>query len=783
MLNNGDIIVKGAITMPFALARFSSLFAFCICLALFECKLCAGEEFIGPLAGWTNLKSVYGAKGDGKTDDTASFQAAFKEIGTAGHSSILYIPSGTYLISSTLSVESRVGISILGEDPSTTVVKWVGPVGGTMVSINGVAYSRYGRITWDGNRAAETIWWDWWDGNHNYFPTHNEHADEVFENCEYGLRGGQMSSGGDAEMSVLRCKFLSCSTAGVSVENFNTLDWFIWYSEFDRCGYGATNSPPKGGAGNFHVYYSVFRQSKISDIGIGNTGYFSARNNFSIGSKAFFYAAFCGSNAAMVTLQRNTVVDAKTAPVQIWDAGPLMLIDNSFRQATVQTGPMVFVGVGTSTTPPSQDDTFSIGNKFGVAKPDGYKGISVTGRLRSIDDTSVGKEEIESLEPAVAGALPNMHRHIIELGAAADGAAIQQAILLADKYKGQRPVIHIAAGNHDVEKTIVFPAHCDVQLVGDGFLQGTVIAGAQQGITTVLDLKSPSRVTLRDLAIKPQAGSNGIEIEENDLPGDRVFIEQGAVDSAGEHGLFVDGVDNIHVELHDFYHDSIDGTGIMVLGGSRAKAGLPAFGTCDLYGGGSSNEGTTYSVADDGRLMAQDIWYEAHPTIATFLKLSGSGVFTLQAGEGAVVAKDGVAGMDFDGFSGRAALLGLNLNTNYSGIPFKAAVEPTTEKNAHILFIGSMGDSGKWLENKSGAAEVSELNCKKKDVNGSALMAESGSADSEFIKSLLNQTRTEYPEPWPLQALPAKNSDVRMYRTEVGGAKGVDDIKISGNIR
>ena len=44
----------------------------------------------------------------------------------------------------------------------------------------------------------------------------------------------------------------------------------MWYCLFEDCRVGATNSY---GAGNFHVYKSVFRRSTEADVTIGNTGY------------------------------------------------------------------------------------------------------------------------------------------------------------------------------------------------------------------------------------------------------------------------------------------------------------------------------------------------------------------------------------------------------------------------------------------------------------------------------------------------------------------------------
>src|SRR5262249_12175609 len=44
-----------------------------------------GDEFVGPFPSWINIKTAYGAKGDGITDDTAAFQRALTELGAAGH--------------------------------------------------------------------------------------------------------------------------------------------------------------------------------------------------------------------------------------------------------------------------------------------------------------------------------------------------------------------------------------------------------------------------------------------------------------------------------------------------------------------------------------------------------------------------------------------------------------------------------------------------------------------------------------------------------------------------
>ena len=50
-----------------------------------------------PESGAINVKTAYGAKGDGKTDDTAAIQKAIDE--NKGKTNTIYFPDGVYLLS------------------------------------------------------------------------------------------------------------------------------------------------------------------------------------------------------------------------------------------------------------------------------------------------------------------------------------------------------------------------------------------------------------------------------------------------------------------------------------------------------------------------------------------------------------------------------------------------------------------------------------------------------------------------------------------------------------
>src|ERR1700761_2034258 len=184
-----------------------------------------GDEFVGPFKSWLNAKDNFGAKGNGASDDSNALQAAFDAVAKGDRGATLYLPPGTYLITRTLLMNYHINVSIIGADPANTIIKWAGSAHGTMMLVNGTAYSKFDRITFNGNKVANVGIEQSWDFKKPNFDTGNEYADDVFTDLVFGINGGNLKYG-FAETTILRDKFIRIVAAGVSLGNFNALD--IW---------------------------------------------------------------------------------------------------------------------------------------------------------------------------------------------------------------------------------------------------------------------------------------------------------------------------------------------------------------------------------------------------------------------------------------------------------------------------------------------------------------------------------------------------------------------------
>jgi len=699
-----------------------------------------GEEWTGPLAGWADVQKDFHATGDGQADDTAALQSALDSLrDQKGQTHALCLPVGTYRITRTLALPRKpgreaIGLNIQGADPDKTSIVWDGPADGVMFDY-GAWYSKLGRITFDGRNKARTA-----IRHGPEFVTANEMADLVFRDVGFGIEAGDPSRAGIAETSVQRCKFLRCSKAGVSIQNFNSLDWWMWYCLFEDCCVGATNSY---GAGNFHVYTSTFRRSTEADITIGNTGYFSFRHNTSVGSKAFFVAAGIGAGAQL-TFQDNQIIDpADAQAIRVGNLGPVFLLDNTIAsRAAVTEGPVA--------TGPNAH-VIAVGNTFTVGKPISFKAGSI-----ELASRTVSRDKMQLTVPTLPGTPPCRQRKIIEVPAGSDATAIQAAIDAAAKLQGQHPIIHLAVGQYPINRTLTIPAGCDLQLVGEGIPYNTQLQWTGEGSGPIVQLSGPSRATLCDLVLVGGGKADALAVEQCDQLGGRVFLDQVQVDGATDVGYLIDGVEQTQVQLRDCGHSG-NKIGVKVVGGARQRQGQATEGRVVLCSGASSNNDLSYDIVDGGRLLACDIWYETGSK-PRFLHLTGQGEFTLHGANVAHPRQRGAPGLEIDGFRGRVAFLGVCFTQvgGDEGVP--ALVVKGDNPLTKVLALGCHGN-GEYFADQSTKARAVGLDSVQYTPGGGAKpIADVGQADDAFVTEMLGQTREPHL---------AEREDVAEGRTDV----------------
>ena len=698
------------------------------------------EDFVGPFASWTNVKTAYGAKGDGVADDTTALQRAFTDVGTPGRSPVVYLPAGTYRVTSTLQITSRIHVSIIGADPASTTLRWAGQPGGVLTRLASTAYSKVNRLTFDGAGTAAVLLDQAWDCKSQHFDTGNEYADDVFRDAEIGIRGGNNDCG-FAETSVWRSRFENLTTAGIALKNFNALDLWVWYSKFDRCGVGVTNEP---GAGNYHVYNSLFRGSKTSDMYMKNAGGFNVRNNTSIGSKAFFTTQQWFLHPAHITLQGNAINTRSATPIAIGNQGPVAIIDNLV--ASADGSPPLTMGYEMVVR---DGDALVVGNRFTANQP-----FVVKGRSLAIDNTA--GSSVTVAEPVLPPTPPRRTPAVFDVPAGAGAAVIQRMINSASQ-QGQRSVVHLPAGKFAIDATLVVAADADVQIIGDGGLSALTWTGAGEG--PVLRIEGPTRAVLRDFSVNGAPGVDGVVISSADQPGSRVYLNQTLMNRSAQANLKVDRVDHLVVDARDIGHGTSPGSSIAVVGGPLAAAGTPKGARVNVFSGAACcSEGPTHSLVN-GTLLVRDTWYESGGAVP-FVTATGNGRLTVSGSQvGSAPA------FDFNGFRGLATLL-------------------TSGVDAPVIVQGNAGGSGvfgaglvmaptvtEYLKDTSRpAGRVAFQQVRKMAARASSTtMADIGRPTDEWVQRMLEQARGEQPQ--VIGPLPKGVTDVRLYRVTSAGAR------------
>ena len=152
---------------------------------------------------------MFGAKGDGVTDDTESFKEALKH-------KCVFIPSGTYIISSMLEVQGH----IFGADETTSILKFINIPADNYV------------LTLKSNFA-----------NMANIIIANEYTDDNYENCEYnGINCDKVWNLSFSNIQVKRFK------VGININN-------SWNNTFSRCSFSKCQTGVVGGSETNNVIF------------------------------------------------------------------------------------------------------------------------------------------------------------------------------------------------------------------------------------------------------------------------------------------------------------------------------------------------------------------------------------------------------------------------------------------------------------------------------------------------------------------------------------------------
>lgn len=709
------------------------------------------ESFYGPFPSWTNLKTVYGARGDGITDETRILQKALDELGEPGHSPVLFIPDGIYRITSTLTMKTKKGIAIYGEDPEKTIIRWDGVTGGKMFLLNGVTYSEYGRIQWDGNNKASVAYAHEWDGKVKFANSGSQHADEIFKNLQVGIKSGANM---DAEMSIRRCRFYQCSVTAISLQGFNALDWWIWDCYFEKCNVGVANNLPAFGAGNFHVYRSVFNQSMNSDISLGNSNYFSFRNNISFHSGSFLKASQF-SNTSPITIQGNLIIsNADRVMMDLFTKGNVLLLDNVL---VTPDSAKNFVIRNVNNYKNSTPDITLIGNKFTAKNK-----LVAYGGGRVLEEETVTGMMIKKLPEIAPVSFARVENYPVYEADALMPAEKIQALINKVASGKRKSVIHFKYGNYNLTQSLVIPPGAPVVLMGDG-LQSQLLY--KKSVDTLNDalikIEAPANCVIKSLSIQGNAQTDGLLVYDQDKTGNTVYSNQLMLFNGQKTNVWVNGFSNTSFRMENFQHNyAYKGTSVKVEG----KAGETKT-IFRILGGESGVNDNSYAVSNNGKILVYDTWYEGNSR--QFVSLKGEGEFYLNGAKIAVSGNTLEPFIKVDSFSGKVLIAEAIYSAGKKKILFRNNLN-----TAKFLSLGTLS----WTDSTNNFIQVNDNRNAFAAVNnrfnvgkGSFVLPQLGDSSRTFIMEMLSVIRnhTVLPDKQPGK----RSSSLVLDRVLIDGSK------------
>jgi hypothetical protein len=388
------------------------------------------------------------------------------------------------------------------------------------------------------------------------------------------------------------------------------------------------------------------------------------------------------------------------------------------------------------------------------------------------------------------GTPTNRQRKIFEvrLGTGDDALELQtQLDAAAQEPAGSKPVVHLPKGTFSLQRTVTIPAGSDLQLVGDGVGNGSLLTFAG-GEGPMLRLLGPSRATLRDLDIfgGNQGGVDGIVITDADQAGGRVYGNQVNAHGAGNPNLCgsavrVQGLDRTDVTMICGGFGQCR-NGINVSGGPQAAAGVATTNQTVFLSGGTGLGCRLLNVSDGGKVVGEAFWYEGPWEFdaalidlpATTGQVAGAALWWHMDDKRQPVPMPMVA---MSGFRGQCTVVGSNLDDlNNAYVQLRGNGRQTS-----VLFAGTSFTSSSrtpkienpWQDQTAPAAQAAMLGC-----NGTSLVNREPdrAPDPDFVRrslALLRAVRIDLPTD-----LPRGVTDVKLFRVQITGGNDKDALRI-----
>jgi hypothetical protein len=458
---------------------------------------------------WINVKTDIAptAIGDGKADDTAAIQKALHGVRDG---TVLYFPPGTYRITAPLSLRNSngarwIGGLIVGSGRDTRVV-WDGGDGGTMLVLNGIAYTRFVGFELDGRGKAGVGFHYQSTQGFQTEVTHRHLAFRGFTNAAV-LEAHPNEGHALAETTFENCLFEACER-GVAFLQFNDYDFTFDGCEFRRCGVAVDCDH-----GNFYIRNCHFEGSRVVDIRDGSEHCSSVRRSTSTGSRAFVLRK---SSVASLTIQDCHIDGWKNLEgALLLSRPPVLLFDCVFTnppQDKQQSGlpPVRVQGAG--------QRLLVSGNQV-----QGTPGI-IQGARPMLMTIPPGERKgvIRSASQSFLQETVHLPKRVFDArrdfgakgnGMADDTAAIQKAIDAAASASGDA-IAYLPTGRYVITSTLRITG-TNFFVGGSGWWTKLIWKGPEGGV--MVEVREPQRVTLEEMMIGSHdagAMNNGIDIEQ-----------------------------------------------------------------------------------------------------------------------------------------------------------------------------------------------------------------------------------------------------------------------------